>query len=198
MRNEEMKMATGPRFAALAGLLVLMMMATRFKHFGDLLHLPDASMATFFLGGVYLRRHWAFVAMLLLAVALDWVSITYAGVSDFCVTAAYACLPLAYGVLWYAGSCYAPRLTGQFRSMAGAFGVALLAATVSFVISNGAFYWLGGRYPDPNVVQYVSRLWQWGPLFVRTTMSYIAVALLVHAVCARLAAHSHVPRHQEA
>ncbi|WP_236585583.1 hypothetical protein [Dyella sp. EPa41] len=191
-------MPAGPRFAALAGLLALVMVATRFKHFGDMVHLPDASMAVFFLGGTYLRRHWAFAAMLLLAVALDWVSITYAGVSDFCVTAAYAFLPLAYGVLWYAGRWYAPRLTGQFLSLAGAFGMALLAASVSFAISNGSFYWLGGRYPDPNVTQYVSRLWQWGPLFVRTTMSYITVALVVHAVCARLAADSRVPRHQEA
>ncbi|RAO75658.1 hypothetical protein [Dyella jiangningensis] len=193
-----MKMPTGPRFAALAGLLALVMVATRFKHFGDMLHLPDASMAVFFLGGVYLRRHGAFVAMLLLTVALDWVSITYAGVGDFCVTAAYAFLPLAYGVLWYAGRWYAPRLNGQVRSLAGAFGVALLAAVASFAVSNGSFYWLGGRYPDPNVAQYVSRLWQWGPLFVRTTMSYIAVALVVHAVCARLAADSHATRHQEA
>lgn len=193
-----MKMPAAPRFTALALLFALVMMATRFKHFGDMLHLPDASMAVFFLGGVYLRRHGAFVAMLLLAVALDWVSITYAGVSDFCVTAAYAFLPLAYGVLWYAGRGYAPKLTGQPRSLAGAFGVALLAAVVSFAISNGSFYWLGGRYPDPNVAQYLARLWQWGPLFVRTTMSYITVALVVHAACARLAAHSHAPRHQEA
>ena len=193
-----MKMPAAPRFSALALLFALVMMATRFKHVGDMLHLPDASMAVFFLGGVYLRRHGSFVAMLMLAVALDWVSITYAGVSDFCVTAAYAFLPLAYGVLWYAGRGYAPKLTGQPRSLAGTFGVALLAAMASFAISNGSFYWLGGRYPDPNVAQYLARLWQWGPLFVRTTMGYIAVALVVHAACARLAAHSHAPRHQEA
>lgn len=192
-----MKMPAGPRFAVLALLFVLVMVATRFKHFGDMLHLPDASMAVFFLGGVYLRRHWMFALMVVLAVVLDWVSISYAGVSDFCVTAAYAFLPLAYAVLWYAGRSYAPKLTGQFRSLAGAFGVALVAAAVSFAISNGSFYWLGGRYPDPNVAQYLARLWQWGPLFVRTTMSYIVVALIVHAVCARLAAHSQVPRHHQ-
>jgi len=99
------------RYSALlfAALLVLMV-ATRFKHFGDALHLPDASMAVFFLGGLYLRRHLSFVLFVALAVLLDWVSIAYAGVSDFCVTAAYAFLPLAYAVLWYAGRGYASRL----------------------------------------------------------------------------------------
>ncbi|WP_414649138.1 hypothetical protein [Dyella sp.] len=192
-----MKMPTGPRFAVLALLLALVMVATRFKHFGDMLHLPDASMAVFFLGGVYVRRHWMFAVLVVLAVALDWLSISYAGVSDFCVTAAYAFLPLAYAVLWYAGRWYAPRLTGRFLSLVGAFGVALVAASVSFAISNGSFYWLGGRYPDPQVTQYLARVWQWGPLFVRTTMGYVAVALVVHAVCARLAAHS-ISAHQEA
>ena len=49
-------------------------------------------------------------------------------------------------------------------------------------ISNGAFYWLGGRYDDPHFAEYVARAWQWGPLFVRTTMTYVVVALAVHAI----------------
>jgi len=171
-------------FVALAALMV----ATRFKHFGDALHLPDASMTVFFLGGLYLRRHLAFVAFVLLSVLVDWVSVSYAGASDFCITVAYSFLPLAYAVLWYAGRGYSTRMEGTPRALAGAFGVALLAAAASFLVSNGAFYWFGGRYPDPNVAQYVSRLWQWGPLFVRTTLTYVAVALLLHGVLARLAA----------
>jgi hypothetical protein len=89
-------------------------------------------------------------------------------------------------------------LEGHARSLAAAFGVALLAAIASFAISNSSFYWLGGRYPDPHFAQYVERLWQWGPLFVRTTMGYVAAALIVHAMCARLAAHFGSVRHQEA
>ena len=182
-----MKALSGSRFNALWLLLVAVMIATRFKHFGDLLHLPDASMALFFLGGLYLCRHWTFVAMVLLAVALDWISISYAGVSDFCVTLAYSFLPLAYAVLWYAGRWYAPRMNQSALSLLGAFGVAVLAAVASFAISNGSFYWLGGRYAQPHMSEYFARLWQWGPLFVRSTLSYVALALVLHAVIVRLA-----------
>ncbi|GAB2796456.1 hypothetical protein [Dyella kyungheensis] len=185
-----MKALSGSRFNALWLVLVAVMIATRFKHFGDMLHLPDASMAVFFLGGLYLRRHWTFVAMVLLAVALDWVSISYAGVSDFCVTLAYSFLPLAYAVLWYAGRWYAPRVDQGALSLLGAFGVALVAAVLSFAVSNGSFYWLGGRYAQPHMTEYLSRLWQWGPLFMRTTISYVAVALVLHAVIARMASAS--------
>jgi len=182
------KALAGSRFNALWLLLVAVMIATRFKHFGDALHLPDASMAVFFLGGLYLRRHAVFIAMVLLAVALDWISISYAGVSNFCVTLAYSFLPLAYAVLWYAGRWFPPRMDGRAASFVGAFVVALVAACVSFAISNGSFYWLGGRYAQPNMAEYLSRLWQWGPLFVRTTLSYVAVALVLHALALRFAA----------
>ncbi|QNK00166.1 hypothetical protein [Dyella telluris] len=183
-----MKALSVSRFNALWLVLMAVMMATRFKHFGDMLHLPDASMAIFFLGGLYLRHHWTFVVMVLLAVALDWVSISYAGVSDFCITLAYSFLPLAYAVLWYAGRWYAPRMTGRAMSYLAAFIVALLAAIGSFAISNGSFYWLGGRYANPHMSEYVARLWQWGPLFVRTTISYVAVALVLQAVVSRVVA----------
>ena len=167
-------------FAAFAALMV----ATRFHHFGDVLHLPDASMALFFLGGLYLRKHWQFAVLIGLAVAIDWVAIERAGVSDFCVTPAYSFLLPAYGVLWYGGRLYADRLHARWGSMPGAAGVGLIAASVSFAISNGAFYWFGGRYENPHFAEYVARAWQWGPLFVRTTMVYIVVALVVHALAA--------------
>lgn len=166
--------------------LAVVMVATRFHHLGSLIHLPDASMAVFFLGGLYLRRHRLFFLMLALAVGVDWASVGYAGNSAFCITAAYAFLPLAYAALWYGGGLYATRLQATIGSLSLALGVALISATVAFAISNGSFYWLGGRYPEPNFAQYVARLWQWGPLFVRTTLTYVVVALGMYAVLARV------------
>jgi hypothetical protein len=167
-------------------ILSVVMVATRFHHLGSLLHLPDASMAVFFLGGLYLRKHWQFALMLGLAIVVDWASVGYAGNSDFCITAAYAFLPAAYAALWYSGRWYANRLRASAGSLLLALGIALLAASLSFAISNGSFYWLGGRYPQPHFSEYIARLWQWGPLFVRTTLSYVAVALVIHGVLARV------------
>ncbi|MBN6152159.1 hypothetical protein JR065_17590 [Xanthomonas sp. AmX2] len=161
------------------------MVATRFHHFGDALHLPDASMALFFVGGLYLRRHAAFIALLLLALLIDWAAIALAGVSDFCVTAAYAALPLAYALLWYPARAYAPRLSARPASLGAALLLGVAAAAASFLVSNGAFYWFGGRYADPHWSQYLARAWQWGPLFVRSTAFYLAAALALHALAVR-------------
>lgn len=173
-------------FVPLAIVLAAMMIATRFHHFGTALHLPDASMALFFLGGLWLRRHLAFAAFMALAVGLDWVSVAYAGVSDFCVTAAYSFLLPAYAVLWYAGRLGSARLAPAPVALAGTFALAALAASLSFLISNGAFYWLGGRYAQPHVSEYLARAWQWGPLFVRTTLCYVAVALAAYWAVVRV------------
>lgn len=185
-----MNLPSRPAQYGLFAALLTLMLATRFHHFGDALHLPDASMAVFFLGGLYLRRHAAFIAYLLAAVAIDYVAITGRGLSFFqhyCVTPSYAFLLLAYAALWYAGRMYAPHMAARPRALLGGLGVALLAASVSFLISNGAFYWWGGRYPQPHFAEYIERVWKWGPLFVRTTLGYVAAGFLAHALIARYA-----------
>lgn len=114
---------------------LLAMTATRFHHTSDWLHLPDASMALFFLGGLALRRHRYFIGLLLMSVLIDWAAVTLAGVSDFCITAAYAALPFAYGVLWYAGSALHARVGRSAVALGGVWCVGVLAAAVSFLIS---------------------------------------------------------------
>lgn len=182
-----MKPLSRPLFAAVAALFALLMIATRFNHFGDALHLPDASMALFFLGGIYLRRHLAFLAFVVLSVLVDWYSVSYAGVSDFCITIAYSFMPLAYAVLWYAGRLLAPRYNGSLASHALVFAGLLVSATLSYAVSNGAFYWLGGRYAEPNMAQYVQRFAQWAPLFVRAAAGYVLTAQVVQALVFRFA-----------
>ena len=172
-------------FAALA----MLMLVTRFHHFGDALHLPDASMAIFLCGGLLLaaseqgpRVHGAFFTLAALAGVIDWVAISGAGVSDFCVTPAYACLLPAYAVLWYGARAFARWQTMTLARLPLAGGVALLLVALSFSISNGSFYWLGGRSVPGGLADFAAQWWQWAPSFMGTAMAYIAAALLAHAL----------------
>lgn len=177
-----MKPLSRTNFYWVAAALTSVMLATRVGHIGDWVHLPDASMAVFFLGGLYLRRYIAFACYMLLAIVIDWAVITYGGVSSFCVTWAYAFLVPAYAALWYGGRLYASKLDGTALSFVGAFGVALVSASISFAISNGSFYWLGGRHPNPDVAGWLAGAWRWGPQFVEVTLGYVAAALAAHAI----------------
>ena len=183
-----MKQLSKPANTGLFVALVALMLATRFHHFGTALHLPDASMAIFFAGGLYLRKHWQFATFALLAGVIDWAAISLAGVSDFCVTPAYSFLLPAYAVLWYGARLCADRVQLTWSSAAITLLVGFVCASLSFAISNGSFYWIGGRNPDTSFAGWISSLLQWGPLFVRTTMVYLIGAAVVHALVARVLA----------
>jgi hypothetical protein len=178
------KTANTGLFVALAAL----MLATRFHHFGTALHLPDASMAIFFAGGLYLRKHWQFAVFAVLAGLIDWAAISLQGVSDFCVTPAYSFLLPAYAVLWYGARLCTDRVQLTWTSVLLTLAVGLVCASLSFAISNGSFYWIGGRNPDTSFAGWMTSLLQWGPLFVRTTMAYLVTAAVLHGLVARVLA----------
>ena len=131
-----------PIFAAILAVLA----ATRLNHFGAI---PDASWAMFFVAGFYLRDsvRWAFPALMVLAVAVDWFGIAASGASfagHYCVSPGYALLLPAYFSLWAAGALVARH--GMRRP--GANTLALLVAAVfagtavCHFFAQGGFYWL--------------------------------------------------------
>jgi hypothetical protein len=169
-------------------LLALLMLSTRFAHFAQL---PDASWAVFFAGGFYFsgqgagrRGLAAFAALMLEAVAIDYIVIQHLGVSNFCVTPAYAFLVPTHGVLWLAGVWlrrgYAFRAVTLLRFAC----VAIVATHLAYLISNGAFYWLGGRYAEPNAGEYLARFSRYYVNFIAVTPGYLAVIALLHVAAA--------------
>lgn len=171
-----------PRTQALiGGSLLAVMLATRFHHFGDALHLPDASWALFFLAGFYLARVWLPV-LLLAAVAIDVAAVGWMGVSDYCLTPAYAALQLAHLALWAGG-----RMARELRGIVSMAAVALAATGLAFVLSNGAFYWFGGRVAEPNWAQFAQTFVDYAPAFLASTLAYLGVAAAAHALATHLA-----------
>jgi hypothetical protein len=152
------------------------MAATRFHHFGDALHLPDASWALFFLAGFYLSPAW-FLALLVEAVAIDAVAIGWMGVSAYCLTPAYAGLQLAHAALWLGG-----RWLARDATPARLVSAALSATAVAFVISNGAFYWFGGQVAETSVAQFLQTFVDYAPRFFASTLLYLGVAALAHGL----------------
>lgn len=169
---------TGP--ATIALLLALLMVATRFHHFGSATHLPDASLAVFFLGGFYLRRPALFGCYLAGAALIDYLAITLGGVSDWCVTPAYAFLIPTYGSLWFGGAWYARRHRMEWRTLVPFFGAVLLGVSVAFLISDASFYLLSGYFPAMSWIEYASRVARYFPPYASAAAAYIALAAGLH------------------
>lgn len=125
--------------------LVALMGATRVHHFGGAFSLPDASLAVFFLTGLFFSQRSLFVGLLIEAGLLDYVAITQFNVSDFCISPAYVFLVPTYFALWFAGRfCASLKLMqdDDLTLSVPAMSTLLAATTGAFLISSGSFYLL--------------------------------------------------------
>lgn len=154
--------------------LITAMILTRFHHFGDVLHLPDASLAVFFFAGFY-RKKMFLGFLLALAALIDYVAIAN-GTSAWCVTPAYVFLIPTYAVMWFTGRyCSTGIVKGTKLTLsvnALALGLLVLATSVAFVISNGSFYLFSNRYTEMSWLQYFERVAHYYPLYMSSTLIY--------------------------
>lgn len=173
---------TRNRQTILTLLLALLMLATRGHHYLTPLHLPDASWAIFFLGGLTLRSRWLFGALFVLASAIDYVAITWGGVSSFCVTGAYLFLLPAYGALWFAGRSCAARFTGSRWDLIP-FALYALAGTLACeLLSSGGFYFFSGRFAEPTLGEFAGRLVAYLPGNLQAVALYLGIVAMVYGL----------------
>lgn len=165
---------------AIALVIAMMVIVTRGHHFASIDFLPSASYAAFFIAGVYLSSVWAFIGLLALCAGLDMAAVTWGGVSNFCVTPAYGFLLPAYGTMWLAGRWMAANTQWQLSSLFKLTGVVVAASAIAEVFSSGGFYFFGGRYPDPTVVEFGARLIKYFPKQLEAITFWVVVALIAH------------------
>ena len=161
--------------------LIALMVVTRFHHFGDVVHLPDASLAVFFFAGFY-RKKAFFGFLLALAALIDFVAIKN-GTSSWCVSPAYVFLIPTYAVMWFDG-----RYCSTFKSMnifelTMQLVLLILAASAAFAVSNGSFYLFSGRYDNLGWGQYSIRVARYYLPYVGYTLGYAVAGWAIVKLC---------------
>jgi len=165
------------------------MAATRFNHFGSPLNLPDASLAMFFLAGLYLSRPIWFPVFIVEAGLMDWASIA-GGISGWCVTSAYGFLIPAYAALWFAGRWYRRHARMQWRALMPLFPALGLSIVAAFAISNASFYLFSGYFAELDWSDYLRGVIRYFPAYAGYTLVYASVAACVHAAVLALPARA--------
>lgn len=95
-------------------ILSLVLILTRGSHITTFYSLPDASLALFLVGGIYLKNIRFFLALFLLGLVIDFGASAFDPKLGFCLTNGYWGLIPAYGVLWLSG--YFLHHKSQFKN----------------------------------------------------------------------------------
>ena len=173
--------------------LIALMVLTRFHHFGDVLYLPDASLAVFFFAGFY-RKKAFFGFLLALAALIDFVAIEN-GSSSWCVSPTYVFLIPTYAVMWLAGRYCSTFKAMKIAELAKSAGLLMLATSAAFAISNGSFYLFSGRYADLSWGQYFSQVAQYYLPYVSSALLYAVLGYAIIKLAKSLPALT--TRHKE-
>jgi hypothetical protein len=164
---------------------------TRGQHFATLHSLPGASWAVFLLAGVYLRPAWVLPALLAFVWGVDFFPHLLGGASlpeivgggkAFCLTPAYFFLLPAYGALWLAGRWYAVRHQFAWATLAPLAAAVLAGAAVCELFSSGGFYFFSGRFNEPTLAEFGTRLAKYFPSYLGSLTFYVGIAAAVHVL----------------
>lgn len=164
------------------GVLCVLMAATRSHHFGDALRLPDASLAIFFIAGFGLSAAWAFPALLLEAAVIDWLTTSVGGVSDYCLSPAYAFLIPTYACLWYGGRWTARRHRLDWHTLLPLVTSLLITTSLAYLISSGSFYLLSENVSGTRWIDYATSAARYYPPYVMGALLYVGIAVLVTVI----------------
>ncbi|OKY25697.1 MULTISPECIES: hypothetical protein [Thalassotalea] len=164
--------------------LILLMLATRTHHFSSLNHLPSASIAIFFLAGMYLRNISVFWFFYLLTVGIDLGSSYFRGQFGDCITTSYPALVLSYGVMFMVGYYTKPKWQegSLFNNVLKVALGLFIASTIAFFISNGSYYTLSGKFTDLSWAEYATRVDKYYLRYLSNPMVYVICALIIDVI----------------
>ncbi|UUO24400.1 hypothetical protein FGD67_15090 [Colwellia sp. M166] len=168
-------------FVAVLAILSFLMLATRTHHFSSFNHLPSASIAIFFLAGMYLRNIKAFWFFYILTLTIDLASSYYRGQFGDCITTSYPALVLSYGVMFTVGYYTRPnwqRSAWQINIVKVALAL-FIASSIAFFISNGSYYALSGKFPELSWAEYATRVDKYYFKSISNPIFYVISAIVI-------------------
>lgn len=156
--------------------LVFLMVLTRYSVFHTW-GLPSATLAVFFVAGIFLRQFIYPVLLLATAGLTDYFSVQ-AGTSDWCITPAYMFLIPTYLSLWFAGRLFDDLKMHSPKKFGRLVLFLFLSSTTAFIISTGSFHLLSGRYDDVPILEQAITSVKYYPRYIGGAFFYMGVFIV--------------------
>ncbi len=160
----------------IAATIAFLMLLTRGSHVLTSFALPDASLALFLFGGLYLRRLGWFVAFFVLATVIDFGAAAIDPAQGFCLTNGYWGLIPSYAVMWL-GGMWLGQQKDAYAPMPYAL-VSMFTSFIAFMISTQTYYLFSGRFPNNGVLETMQFGWNYLPSWMGFAAMYFAFVWL--------------------
>lgn len=161
-------------------LLVLTMSLTRGSHLLTSVSLPDASLAIFLIGGIYLKNIRFFISLFLLGSFIDFGAASLDPKLGFCLTKGYWGLIFGYAILWLSGFYLNQRKYLQKLSVF--IPIVSIAIISAFIISTQTYYIFSGRFGSPFLAESIFHGWEYLPQYFLSSFTYIALFWLIQHI----------------
>ena len=160
--------------------LSFLMILTRGSHITTLYTLPDASLALFLIGGIYLQNIRFFVTLFLLGLFIDFGAAALDPKLGFCLTKGYWGLIPAYAILWMSGCFLNQRKFLQKLSIFIPF--VSIAIMLAFLISTQTYYLFSGRFGSPSILESIFHGWDYLPQYFLSSFTYVSLFWLTQHI----------------
>jgi hypothetical protein len=153
--------------------LAIVMFLTRGSHITTLYALPDASLALFLIGGIYLRQVKFFIALFLVGLFIDFGAAALDPKLGFCLTKGYWGLIPTYAVLWVCGFDLNQR--ERLQKLSVFIPIVSIAIVLAFIISTQTYYLFSERFGNPNLLKSIFHGWEYFPQYFMASFCYIGL-----------------------
>ncbi len=159
-------------------IMVLLIIATRGHDnwLSSSVHLPDFTIPTLFIAGVYFRQFWVAFTLILGSIAIDNYAIIHQGISANCITPAYSLLPLTYyGIFWV--SKYISTLIIDNNIVKNTFIIIAVTCT-QWLIVTSSYYFFTATYNKVGWVDFPAYIAKWSIIEIAIVL-YWMMAVIV-------------------
>ena len=160
--------------------ILFLMIITRGNHVTTLYALPDASLALFLIGGIYLKSIRFFIALFLFGLFIDFGASALDPKLGFCLTKGYWGLVPAYAILWVCG--YFLNKRKYLQKLSIFIPYVSVAVVLAFFISTQTYYLFSGRFGSPSLAESILHGWEYLPQYFLSSFIYIGLFWLTQNI----------------
>ncbi len=158
--------------------LMIMIVITRSHSIYSTLHLPDFTLVSLIIAGIYFRHYLSPIILISLAVIVDNYAIFYQGISANCITPAYSILPLLYFLVYYFSKYITSLAINSINNLLKISAILLSIIIIEWLLATISYY----VFTDMLWANFYSYISKWFVIEITNTIYYLVAIITIFSL----------------